>query len=1035
MGKLGTEIGAVQYPLIRYANQVGWQYLKPEEALQQRGGEGGLVLQETFLTQVQRLNPGTVDRARAEDLAKRICRVHPRIEGNQEAWEYLRGLKTVFVPQEKRERNVRLLSDHWEENTYHVTDELRFYNGTYRIRLDVAFFINGIPVLFVEAKSATKLEGIAEALDQVRRYHREGPELMALMQVHTLTHLIHYYYGPTWSLSRKALFNWRTELPFLQGGVGGGSSLRGGIGGGSFVQRGGRDGSSLQRGAGGGSNVQRGIGGKSSLHVGAGAGPDFETLVKSFVHPQRITRLLLEFILFTRKDDELSKVILRPHQMRAVERVVRRAADPEKQRGLIWHTQGSGKTYTMITAAKQIIENPIFENPTVLMLVDRNELETQLFGNLTSLGVPYVEIRSKKHLAETLASDRRGLIVSMIHKFDDIPADINTRKNIFVLVDEAHRTTGGDLGNYLMAALPNATYLGFTGTPIDKTSYGKGTFIVFGRDDPEGYLDKYSISESIHDKTTVPLHYTLAPSDLRVEREDLEQHFLRLVEAEGVSDVEELNRILEKAVTLRNMLKNPVRMEGIAAHVAKHYREVVEPMGYKAFLVAVDREACARYKDLLDQHLPPEYSEVVYSPGHNDTQELARFHLSDEKEKAIRKSFRNLEELPKILIVTEKLLTGFDAPILYCMYLDKPMRDHVLLQAIARVNRPYEDDDGRHKPAGFVLDYVGIFENLEKALAFDSQDVEDVERVVTDIELLKTQFKAMMEQAREDYLPIPGGLSGDKATEKVLSHFRDEDTRQAFYKFFRELSDLYEIISPDAFLHPYIDDYDQLSRVYKVLRSAYESVFVDKELTRKTAKLVQEHTRSGAIRDSLDVYEINENLLERLAEDDTPDTVKIFNLLKSIQNMVDKTVNQAPYLLSIGERAEAIVQAYQYRQQGTQMTLQALEEIIREINQAERERAEMNLKPAAFAVYWLLKREDFQASESIAREMETTFAEYPYWQSSSHQERDVRRDLYSVLLRDRAKAKREGHAFKETNELTELVEQIMKAAGRAGNGM
>jgi type I restriction enzyme R subunit len=529
MPLIGTEAGAVQNPLINYAAQVGWNYLQPEDALQWRGGEGGLLLQETFLAQAQRLNPGILNQARAEDLAKRLCRLLPRIEGNLEAWEYLRGLKTVFVPAEKRERNVRLLAEDWEQNTYHVTSELRFYNGTHRIRLDAAFFINGLPVLLVETKAATKLEGIAEALDQIRRYHREGPELMALMQVHTLTHLVSYYYGPTWNTSHKSLFNWRDEA----------------------------------------------------------AGNDYETLVKTFLHPQRLTSLLTDFILFTRKDDELSKVILRPHQMRAVERLVRRAADKDKKRGLIWHTQGSGKTYTMITAAKRILEEPLFENPTVLMLVDRNELEAQLFGNLASVGFGHIEVaQSKRHLQELLASDRRGLIVSMIHKFDDVPANLNTRANIFVLVDEAHRTTGGDLGNYLMAALPNATYLGFTGTPIDKTAYGKGTFIVFGRDDPKGYLDKYSIAESIHDKTTVPLHYTLAPSELRVDRETLEREFLSLREAEGVSDVEELNHILEKAVTLRNMLKNRERMRRVAAHVAQHFKEVVEPMGYKAVLVA-----------------------------------------------------------------------------------------------------------------------------------------------------------------------------------------------------------------------------------------------------------------------------------------------------------------------------------------------------------------------------------------------------------------------------------------------------------------
>jgi type I restriction enzyme, R subunit len=975
MTRLGSEGGSVQRPLINYAQEIGWTYLQPETILQMRGGEGGILLQETFLKQVQQLNPNIVDHAQAEDLAKRLVRVLPRIEGNLEAWEYLRGLKTVFVPAEKRERNVRLLSDNWEENTYHVTDELRFYNGTHRIRLDLAFFINGIPVLVIEAKAATKLEGIADALEQIRRYHREGPELMALMQVHTLTHLVHYYYGPTWSLSRKALFNWRDEH----------------------------------------------------------AGEDFETLVKSFIHPQRLTRLLTDFILFTRKDDELSKVILRPHQMRAVERVVRRAANPDKQRGLVWHTQGSGKTYTMITAAKQIIENPVFENPTVLMLVDRNELEAQLFGNLASIGFGVVEVaRSKRHLRELLGSDRRGLIVSMIHKFDDIPADLNTRANIFVLVDEAHRTTGGDLGNYLMAALPNATYLGFTGTPIDRTAYGKGTFIVFGRDDEKGYLDKYGIAQSIHDKTTVPLHYTMAPNELQVDRETLEAEFLNLIEAEGMSDVEELNQVLDKAVNLRNMLKNKDRMGRVAEHIAQHYKDVVEPMGYKAFVVAVDREACASYKDLLDQHLPAEYSKVVYSPGHNDTEDLARFHLSADKEQAVRSAFRKPDELPKILIVTEKLLTGFDAPILYCMYLDKPMRDHVLLQAIARVNRPYEDESGLNKPAGFVLDYVGIFDNLEKALAFDSQDVEDVQSVVTDLEKLKDEFARMMGQAGEAYLHITEGALGDKAAEKVLSYFRDEETRHAFYKFFRELADMYEIISPDAFLYPYINDYDTLSRMYRLLRSAYDTLFVDKELTRKTARLVQEHTRGGAIQDSLVIYEINENLLERLARDDTPDTVKVFNLLKSIQALAARQGRQAPYLLTIGERAEAIVQAFQLRQEATQEALAALEALIREINQAQQEQAEKNLKPASFAVYWLLNQEGMAAAETIATNMEATFEAYPHFRVSDAQERDVRRALYGVLLKEMAKKQGEDKGIKETSELTVLVEKIIKVAGRAG---
>ncbi len=939
MMPLGSERRTVQDPLIRYAIEAGWSYLPPEEALRLRRGESGIVLHEILGRQLQRLNPGVVDHLRAEDVIRRLTSVHPSIEGNLQAWEYLKGLKTVFVDTERRERNVRLLDpDTPEANTFHITDEFRFAGGVNPIRPDVVFFVNGIPVIVVETKAATHMEGIAEALDQIRRYHREGAELLAVLQLHALTHLLKFYYGATWNTSRKSLYNWRDE----QAG-------------------------------------------------------DFETLVKTFFAPRRVLRVLTEFILFARKDGELSKVVLRPHQIRAAERVVQRARDPNKRHGLVWHTQGSGKTYTMITVAKRLLEDPAFANPTVLMLVDRNELEQQLFDNLEAVGFGHVEkAHSKRHLLELLRSDRRGLIVSMIHKFDDIPANVNLRENIFVLVDEAHRSTGGKLGNYLMGALPNATYIGFTGTPIDRTAHGKGTFKVFGSDDPKGYLDKYSIRESIKDGTTVPLHYSLAPNELQVDRETLEREFLSLVELEGVSDVEELDRILEKAVTLKNMLKNRTRIEKVAECAARHFREVVEPMGYKAFLVAVDREACALYKQALDQHLPPDYSAVVISHGRDDPPELARYHLTEEQEEQVRKAFKRPDALPKILIVTEKLLTGFDAPILYCMYLDKPMRDHVLLQAIARVNRPYEDEKGRRKPAGFVLDFVGIFENLERALAFDS---EDVQGVVEGIDVLKERFEALMREGREKYLPLVGGKASDKAAEAVLEHFRDRETRHEFYQYFRELQDVYEILSPDPFLRPFMADYEELARMYHMLRANYEpGVPVDRDFLRKTARLVQEHTETAFIQEPNGLYKLDAVTLTKLAQENRPDTVKVFNLLKAIRTLVAEEGLRSPYLIPIGERAEQIARAFEERQATTKETLRQLELLVREFAEAEKARQESDLSPEGFAVFWLLKREGVAKAETAAREAAGAFERFPYWESSSEQERGLRRLLFKALL-------------------------------------
>lgn len=939
MPPLGNEKYSVQNPLIKYATEVGWTYISPEKALALRGGETGVVFKEIFIAQFQKLND-FITQLLAEELIKRIEAIPPTIEGNLTAWEYLKGIKTVFVPDEKRERNVRFLDTEVSgNNIFHVTDEFSFTNGRNTIRGDVVFLINGVPVFIAETKAAHKTDGIAEALDQLRRYHNEAPEIMAVLQLYSLTHLIRYYYGATWNTTRKGLFNWKDE--------------------------------------------QTG---------------DYETLVKAFFDKERIIKILDDFILFTRQDDELKKIVLRPHQMRAVHKIVKRAEEKIK-RGLIWHTQGSGKTYTMIVAAKEIIENPLFDNPTVIMLVDRNELESQLFGNLSAVGVANVELAdSKKTLQSLLLSDKRGLIVSMIHKFEGIPENINTRENVFVLIDEAHRTTGGKLGNYLMGALPKATYIGFTGTPIDRTTHGSGTFIIFGKDDPpKGYLDKYGILESIEDNTTVPLHYTLAPNELQVDKEVLNKEFLELAEAEGISDIEELNKVLEKAVNLRNMLKNRERMTKIALYVADHFKDYVEPMGYKAFVVAVDREACAIYKDLLDRHLPPEYSQVVISAGADDSPKLAKHHLSEEEEKRIRKAFRKPDSLPKILIITEKLLTGFDAPVLYCMYLDKPMRDHVLLQAIARVNRPYEDEGGRQKSSGFVLDFVGIFDNLEKALAFDSSDIEGV---VHDIQVLKNRFIDLIEQARSNYLVLIKGQSQDKAVETVLNHFMDEETRHQYYAFFKEISTIYEILSPDAFLRPYLDDFETLTRVYKILREAYDpGITIDREFSRKTAKLVQEHTKSGVIKPALEVYEINYDTLKKIQESKASDTEKIFNLLKGILRTVIDESNKAPYLISIGEKAEEIVKQFRERQLNTQRTLEEIKRLIEEINQARTEQREKNIKPEIFTIQWLLKKEGITSPEDNANQMKEVFEKFPHWKASEKHESEIRKQLYKILVK------------------------------------
>jgi type I restriction enzyme R subunit len=311
-------------------------------------------------------------------------------------------------------------------------------------------------VLVIECKNANKDEAIALGVDQIRRYHRETPELFVPEQLFTATDAIGFSYGVSWNTVRRNIFNWKDE------------------------------------------------------EVGK-----LEAKVKSFCAIPQVLAFLKDYIVFAEKDEELNKYILRQHQTGAVDATVARALDPGRSRGLVWHTQGSGKTFTMIKAAEMLFRAPEADKPTVLLMIDRNELEDQMLKNLAALGLGNLEHASSiRRLNKLLRDDYRGIIVTMIHKFRDMPADLNTRTNIYVLIDEAHRTTSGDLGNFLMAGLPNASYIGFTGTPVDKTAYGRGTFKTFGCEDDRGYLHKYSIADSIEDGTTLPLYYNLAPNEM-----------------------------------------------------------------------------------------------------------------------------------------------------------------------------------------------------------------------------------------------------------------------------------------------------------------------------------------------------------------------------------------------------------------------------------------------------------------------------------------------------------------------------------------
>ena len=963
----------VQARILQYAQEIGWTYVPRAEAEARRGfpphtcphpnplpeGEGmksgarenaaeaqraSLYFGDLLHTQVLAFNPGYKDAEGA--LVGEFQRLNADIAGNRDFLAYLRNQGKFFCAEEGRELDLMLVDygdisrkpDLWR-NVYEVTEEFYVHNGHYGTREDVTFLINGIPVLVIECKNANKDEAIALGVDQIRRYHAETPEVMVPEMMFTATEAIGFAYGATWNTVRRNIFNWKHE------------------------------------------------------EVG-----NLEAKVKSFCAVPHMLRLLKDFILFAEKEEELQKFILRQHQTAAVDKVVARALDARRTRGLVWHTQGSGKTYTMIKAAELLFKAPEAEKPTILLMIDRNELEDQMLKNLAAVGLNNVAHADRiSELNRLLKQDYRGIIVTMIHKFRDMPANLNLRKNIYILIDEAHRTTGGDLGNFLMAGLPNASFLGFTGTPVDKTAYGKGTFKTFGCEDDKGYLHKYSISESIEDGTTLPLYYNLAPNEMLVPHEIMDKEFLSLAETEGIADIEELNKILERAVNLKNFLKGKDRVKQVARYVADHFRENVEPLGYKAFLVAVDRGACVFYKEALDAILPPEYSEIVFTGNNNDPAHLKKWHLDPKREKQIRKNFTRVGEWPKILIVTEKLLTGFDAPILYAMYLDKPMRDHTLLQAIARVNRPYENEAAEMvKPHGFVLDFVGIFDKLEKALAFDS---DEINAIVKDIGLLKQLFKAKIESKAPAYLSLITRNFDDKDVDNLIEHFRDKERRKEFFKEYKEIEMLYEIISPDAFLRPFIDNYATLSGIYEVVRNAYaRRVYVDRAFQKKTNELVQRHIGAFMGAESPPEYvTIDKSTIDAIKQREEGKATKVINLIKSIERTAEENSDD-PFLIALAERAKVVQEGFEERQINT---AEALAELLNEIDKNEKRKkaqAEKGLDGLTFFVLCKLTDEGIPNPETVSRRIGEAFLKFPNWKGSEAELRELRKQVTFAIV-------------------------------------
>ena len=950
-----TESAAVQFPMVRHAEAVGWAPIPPDIALQKRGGEAGTLFRDEIEGALRRFNAWMTDDV-IRSVIDRFEAISPMIEGNREILSWLRGERQWYDENEQRHRRVRFINfEHPDDNALHVTWEWKIKPPARKgNRADVMFVVNGIPVAIVEHKNPTDADAIERGITQLRRYEKETPELMGAAQLFNVTHLLEYWYGVTWNVSHRFMARWK-ERPE----------------------------------------------------------DTYRFAVQSFFEPTYFLRTLRDWILFYVEDGETKKSVLRQHQRRAADRIVKRCSSREKRRGLIWHTQGSGKTFTLLTAARLILEREDrFRTPTVVVVVDRTELEghlkdwvERLLGEMQKQDIVVSRASSKAELRDLFTTDRRGLIVSMIHKFEGIEKNANTRDNIYVFIDEAHRSVAKDLGTYLMAALPNATIVGFTGTPIARTHQGDGTFKIFGAEDEQGYLDKYTIAESIEDETTLPIRHTMAPSEMTVPAERLDQEFFALAESEAVTDVDELNKVLDRAVDLRTFLTADDRIEKVAAFVSDHFRENVRPLGYKAFLVAVNREACAKYKRALDKHLPSEWSTAVYTKNSDDIVKrplVAELQLSSEREEDVCLMFKKAGENPQILIVTDKLLTGYDAKLLYCMYLDKPMRDHVLLQAIARVNRPHVDANANRKRVGLVVDFVGVLGELKKALRFDS---EDVSGVIEGLDLLREDFLEKIREAKAKYLTGGGDAYADEHLERIVyGRFLDPESREEFFVAYKEIEALWEILSPSPELRDHIEAFGQLARLYDTVRNAYtKTIRYQTDLAQKTRRMVQESAAQYSLGDFTKTVTFDAGMLATLRDESGPKEAKVFNLVRGLRREIENQPEMEAILIPLRERAEGILQDMERRRTDGMAAMDSLADLVREKESAADELKNSGLAPRAFGVYWTLKNDEGLRAAGIgpmelARDTEALLERFPHAAVNSEERRRLRADLYKPLL-------------------------------------
>lgn len=958
------EIEKVELPAIAQLQQLGWSYV-PGAALSpvlpidgapstgERGYYRDVVLVKQLEAALRRLNPWISE----ENLRKVLREItHPNHAGLMEYNHaiYQRLVNYLSVEQDvgkgRKGQTVKIIDfDQPDNNEFLCANQFKIEGLNQNIIPDIVCFVNGLPLAVIECKSPYIADALAQGIDQLRRYANlrypeddEGAQkLFWYNQLMVSTCRDQARVG-TISSSAQHYGDWKDAYPFTDGDI---RQL--------FAS----------------TQVVQTLPAATAYQVTDVPSPAYlleaqriaavqpaqadinaqERLLAGIFSPAIFLDVLQNFTLFEAVDGRLIKKIARYQQYRAVNKVIERlkAGQNRKEKsGVVWHTQGSGKSLTMVMLAVKMRRDPELQQYKLVFVTDRTQLDSQLSATFRDAQNETIHnAGSVAQLKTLLQHDSSDIVTAMVQKFQDAEAegdfsDLNPSDKVIVLADEAHRTQFGNLAATINAALPNAPKIGFTGTPLLKTQKMSQAF--------GGYIDQYKINEAVTDGATVRILYEGRQVLTNVVGDSLDALFDEYFR--DYSD-DEKKEIRKKYGVERAIREAPARIRWVCIDLLKHYREHIHPNGFKAMIVVGSRYAASLFKKTLDElDAPP--SEVIVSGSHNDPAYLAQYTDKARQKQVISNFTKPLSEDPTaFLIVKDMLLTGFDAPIAQAMYIDRNLKDHTLMQAIARVNRTCSSPNGKGaKQAGFIVDYYGLSDQLTEALEMFSHD--DAEGTYHSLKDEIPKLKA----AHTLVAKLFAGVK-EKDIDTYVLFLKDEDKRQQFELAYKAFAKQIDIILPDTAAKPFVPDLKFWGKVQNAARNRYRDPGLNlADVGEKVRKLVEDHIISTGVDPKIPPVDLMDANFKQTVEQIKSPESKASEIESAIKHHITVNLEEDPeYYKSLSLRLRDIIEktAGKWDQQ-----LELLLQMVSTINTEHKQEADaLGLSETEFAFYNILMAE------------------------------------------------------------------------------